>query len=218
MAPTSMGVARPAPSAAARELWRRWTLGTAAGELVGFAAPALVMAAGTMGGWNDTAQLLSILLSGAVEGAALGLAQFIALRPAFPALSGRAWVLGTALGAVVAYLLAMIAVALFGAGTIPVVLLVLAGVALGAGFLVSIGLSQWLVLRKHLRHAGWWIPANAAAWTIGVAVPFGTFALVPDGAPFWAWATAGIAGGVLMGLVVGALTGMALVRLWRPAG
>src|SRR3712207_776228 len=47
------GMIPSASIVADQELWWRWTLWTAAGELVGFAAPALAMAAGTVGQWND---------------------------------------------------------------------------------------------------------------------------------------------------------------------
>jgi len=80
---------------------------------------------------------------------------------------------------------------------------------------VSIGVPQWLVLRQHLQHAGWWVGANALAWSLSVAVPFVALALVPDAAPFWLWVAAGIMSGLLMGLVVGALTGLALLWLVR---
>src|SRR5919202_154359 len=208
------------PATAQREtagwgLWRRWTLFTAVGELVGFAAPAIVMAAGTVGRWSDTAQLVAAVLAGAVEGAVLGLAQGRVLHRSLPALSQRAWVLSTALGAMAAYLLAMIAVALGDFAQRHVALLVVGGAVLGISFLLSIGLPQWLVLRRHLPKAGWWMPANAVAWPLGVAMPFILLALVPDASPFLVWAVAGIASGVLMGLIVGAITGLVLERLWR---
>jgi hypothetical protein len=145
----------------------------------------------------------------------LGLAQGRALHRSLPALSQRTWVLATALGAMAAYLLAMIAVALGDFAQRHVALLVVGGAVLGIGFLLSIGFLQWLVLRRHLPKAGWWMPANAVAWPLGVAMPFILLALVPDASPFWVWAVTGIASGVLMGLIVGAITGLALVRLWR---
>ena len=65
--------------------------------------------------------------------------------------------------------------------------------------------------------AGEWIVANALAWSLGVAMPFITLFLVPDGSPVWTFAVAGVLGGVLMGLVVGAVTGLFLVRLLQSA-
>jgi hypothetical protein len=201
-------------SAEALALWWRWTFWTTVGEFVGFAVPALVMAAGTVGQWSDSVQLGAALAIGMVEGSILGLAQWQALRDLLPALGRLSWVLATGLGAVVAYLLVMIAVAVVGAATVPLWIVVAVCVLLGALFLLSIGVPQWLVLRRHLPRAGWWVLANAVAWPVGTAVPFIGLAMVPDGSPFWTWAMAGIVSGLLMGVVVGALTGSVLVRLW----
>jgi hypothetical protein len=33
-----------------------------------------------------------------------------------------------------------------------------------------LGVPQWWVLRRHVAHAWWWIPANAAAWALGMPV------------------------------------------------
>src|SRR5690349_17315647 len=79
------------------KLWLRWTVITAVGELLGFSAPALVMAAGTVGRWSDTAQTVAAVLVGAVEGVVLGAAQWLALCHALPRISRRGWVLATAL-------------------------------------------------------------------------------------------------------------------------
>ncbi len=200
------------------EMWRRWTLFTALGELVGFSAPAIAMAAGTVAGWTDTTQVVVAVLAGAVEGAVLGLAQWLVLRRYVTTLNGSAWVMATAIGAMAAYLLAMIAVALGASGPYPVALLAIVGVVFGAGFLLSIGFPQWLVLRHYVPRAGRWISTNAAAWPLGVAVPFIVLALVPNTAAFWVWVVMGIIGGLLMGLLVGAITGVTLVRLLRNQG
>lgn len=220
---TAMQLKTSRPPAAMRSsgavaLWWRWTIWTTAGELAGFAVPALVMAAGTVAGWTDSVQVGVAVAVGAVEGAVLGLAQWQMLRRFLPAISRLSWVVATAFGALTAYLLAMVAVVLIGAATIPLPVVIVACVLIVAGFLLSIGVPQWLVLRRHLPRAGWWIVANAVAWPLGVAVPFVGLAMVPDGSPFWAWAGAGIVSGLLMGVVVGALTGLALMRLWSKRG
>src|SRR5919202_6179185 len=117
------------------------------------------MAAGTVERWSDTVQVVAAVLAGAVEGAVLGLAQGRVLHRSLPALSQRAWVLSTALGAMAAYLLAMIAVALGDFAQRHVALLVVGGAVLGIGFLLSIGFPQWLVLPRHLpKPGGGWRP------------------------------------------------------------
>lgn len=194
-------------------LWWRWTIWMTIGELVGFAVPAVVMTAGTVGGWSESVQVGAAVAIGAVEGAVLGLAQLQALRTFLPTINWLHWVVATAIGAMVAYLLAMIGVALVGAVIRPI-WIVVASVLIGAGFLLSLGMPQWMVLRRHLPSSGWWIVANAVAWPLGVAFPFVGLALVPNGSPFWVWVGAGIVSGLLMGIAVGALTGLALKWLW----
>ena len=34
----------------------------------------------------------------------------------------------------------------------------------------TIGIAQWVILRKRVRHAGWWIPANLIGWATGVVL------------------------------------------------
>jgi hypothetical protein len=82
------------------------------------------------------------------------------------------------------------------AGTIFLVLSVpdqmglLAGPVLGA----VLGVVQWLILRKELEWAGWWIPISILAWTTGLT-------LMP--------------GFLTSGALPGALTGLTLVILFR---
>ncbi|HNS50239.1 MAG TPA: hypothetical protein PKO09_03570 [Anaerolineae bacterium] len=65
------------------------------------------------------------------------------------------------------------------------------------------GLAQWLVLRREVRWAFWWVPISAVGWSTGLGM-----ALAP----------------LLAGVVAGAVTGIALVLLVhyplgpRPAG
>lgn len=83
-------------------------------------------------------------------------------------------------------------------GTILLVLIVpermgsLAGPFLGA----VLGVVQWQILRNELEFAGWWIPISIIAWTTGLT-------LMP--------------GLLTSGALPGALTGLALVILFRYA-
>jgi hypothetical protein len=44
------------------------------------------------------------------------------------------------------------------------------------GFL---GIAQWLVLRRHLPNAGWWIPANMIGWgVVGFTASLGVFTVL----------------------------------------
>jgi hypothetical protein len=196
-------------------LWISWVLATALGELIGFAAPALVGTAAYALKLPDSMMVAGLLGAGAIEGAVLGLAQWLVLRRILPELPRRVWVLATAAAAVVAYIIGLIPSQ--GGDLSRLHPAVLAGGAamLGTIFVVSIGFAQWLVLRRILPSAGWWILANAVAWPLGVMVPVVGLTLVPDGAPVALMGGVGLASGLLMGVVVGAITGFALAWLVR---
>jgi hypothetical protein len=61
----------------------------------------------------------------------------------------------------------------------------------------AIGTLQWLVLRRQLHQAGWWIVVSSLGWTIALT---------------------GLAGQILAGAMVGAVTGIALELLLRYPG
>jgi hypothetical protein len=78
-----------------------------------------------------------------------------------------------------------------------------------------LAIPQWRVLRRHVRGAGWWLPANALAWAVAMPLIFVAAGLpLPDGGilPLLAVAMAVIAGA---GALVGAIHGAVLVRLTR---
>lgn len=204
-----------------RNLWFWWVVATTAGEFVGFAVPAAVGAAATwvMEGMEGTfaavAMVGVMILAGVVEGAVLGFTQWLVLRRYIQNMARREWVLATALAAGVAWTIGMVPSTIGDLDTINPVVLVGGGILLGAVFVASIGFAQWLVLRRYIQKAGWWVLANAIAWPAGVAVPFGGLAMVPEGAPVVVWVVVGVLSGILMGVVVGAVTGLALVWLLR---
>ncbi len=203
-------------------LWRRWVVAVTLGEVLGFAVPALVGAAvagdPAWGAWGigPLLQGAAVVMAGAVEGVVLGMAQAYALRTALPAGGTVEWVRATAGGAAVAWTV----------GALPVVLgdhvftwhpAVLA--ALGLVLLAAMGWFQWRVLRRHIRGAGWWVPATAGAWLVALAVFSGvTTPLWQEGQPGWLIAVIGVAGGALMAATVAALTGLAVLRLRTRAG
>ncbi len=75
-------------------------------------------------------------------------------------------------------------------GFLPAALDFLGGVILG----LTCGLAQWIILRKEVHWAGWWIPISIAAWTTGMTLLPGFF---------------------LTGMLAGAITGIALELLLR---
>ncbi|HKZ70799.1 MAG TPA: hypothetical protein VJ020_12005 [Anaerolineales bacterium] len=199
------------------ELWWRWVLAVTAGELVSFAVPSVVGAMAMGFGFSNLAFLVCIVLAGVGEGAILGSAQWLALRLAIPQMRWHEWTLPTALAAMLAWIIGMTPSTFVDFETVTPATLIVGGGALGILFLLSMGGAQWLALRRYAPRAGWWVLANAVAWPVGVAMPFITLGLVPDGASAAVMIVAGVVGGVLMGIVVGALTGLALVWLLRAS-
>jgi hypothetical protein len=76
-----------------------------------------------------------------------------------------------------------------------------------------VGLAQWLVLRRHVYHAKWWLLANAAAWAVGMPVVFAGAGAAPTGGFSLSFGVIAIAVIASAGAVVGAIHGIALVWL-----
>ena len=85
------------------------------------------------------------------------------------------------------------------------------GLRLVAGIILAT--PQWLVLRHSLAHAGWWIPANCLAWMLAMPLTFILPDLLPAGAGFLTIALFLLAALALVGAIVGAVHGAALVWL-----
>ena len=166
-------------------------------------------------------------LFGALFGALVGIIQwFILRRQMSPPLW---WVLSNAL----AFALIGIASSLWvlGAGLITAILvdgwigvfpgdfgvlgyLYLAGYGALFGFVV--GIIQWLVLRRHVAQAGWWVLANIIAFAVGIEVLRIAGLLVRDIYPAIQFiAVYGGLAGPLAGAVAGIITGTVLVWLLR---
>jgi hypothetical protein len=204
-------------SAAGGRLWLEWVLtGIAAGiAALAMAAETPPFAAGfaTSGDEADTsgyAVAWAVALAGLLTGATLGAVQKLVLRGRLARLKG--WVWASAAGFAVAFTAVW---ASSGAqhGTLAHHALPhavdlagpLGGVVIGTAF----GASQWVVLRRQMRGAGWWVPANAAGfgggWVLAAATPVND---VP----------AHFVGGAVVGLTLAATTGLVLVWLLRRPG
>jgi hypothetical protein len=203
---------------AGRALWWRWFRTVTVGEFVGFSVPAVVGAVTAEGpAW---AALVAVVMAGAVEGAVLGWAQASVLVRALPGLHARRWILATACGAVLAYVVGMSPSAAAELG-VPVPVLIGVAPVLGVALLLSIGTAQWTVLRTVVRRSVGWIAVTALAWTAGLGV-FLAFSM-----PWWHPGQAtttivaiGVAGGLLMAATTSAITGFGVRRMIAtiPAG
>jgi hypothetical protein len=193
-----------------RRLARAWFWVVTAAETVGFA---VAVGAGALTVNASTAVVVvSLLCAGAVEGAMLGWGQATVLRHALPGLSRSRWVAATTCAAALAYLIGLVP-STFEQSMAAWSPVLLGGVAtlLGCGLLASIGTAQWLILRRHVHHAGRWIVATAIAWTVGLGVFLGVaMPLWRPGQPLALIAAIGVAGGLLMAAATSAITGVTL--------
>ena len=211
-------------------LWRRWVLANTAGEVVGLGGTAALGAALILG-LGMTAGVVAALAAAGVmifagtllEGVVVGTAQWLALRGTLPALPRRSWVGATALGAGVAWTLGMVPSTALSLGAEERAddvaeprALVVYGLAVLMGLVLGpiLGLPQWRILRRHLPRAGWWIAANAVAWAAGMPVIFaGMDVVAASGGP--ERFVAAVITLAIAGAIVGAIHGLALVRLLR---
>jgi hypothetical protein len=201
-------------------LWRRWTILTTAGELVGFVAPAVAGAGATAAGFDPVATYLLLLGAGFVEGSVLGTAQGWALRAALPRLPLRTFALATGVAALLAYAIGM-SPSTLGEITdaVPLAVLVAAATVGGIALLTSIGTAQWLVLRRTGYGWPWWVTTTAGAWLAGLLVFVAVSTpLWQPGQPVALTVAIGMLGGAAMAVTVAALTGLAAVRLARQVG
>jgi hypothetical protein len=193
--------------------YRRWVAATTLGELAGFTIPVIVGAAATAAGAAQGVSVALLVLAGAGEGTVLGWAQSRALRRELPDLRPGDWIKATAAGATAAWSIGMLP-STFSRQLLELwpPLLIALGVLAGGLLLASIGVAQWLVLRRHVARSGVWVVANALAWIAGLAVVFAAIGIAPGNSPV-VIAAFGVAGGLGMGLMVALVTGLFLVRL-----
>ncbi|HEU0027266.1 MAG TPA: hypothetical protein VFQ25_09140 [Ktedonobacterales bacterium] len=210
-------------------LWRQWTLANALAEAVGLGATLLagllVFSQVEPRVGPVTAALLGVALAALVEGSVVGTAQWLVLRAPLAGLRWRRWAVATAVGAVIAWAL----------GMTPSVVMALAGpsgdgaevqepeglmmyaLAAGLGLVAGpvLAVAQWWVLRAYLPRAGWWIPANACAWAVGMMIVFWGISFVPASGITVSVAFVLVGCVILAGAAVGAIHGLALIWLLR---
>ena len=136
----------------------------------------------TTGGW-----ILGLVIGGEASiGALLGLAQWLVLRRYLLGMGW--WVFATALGWIAGWGI-VVSGAIVPAGTGLVT-----SVFTGAVFGLTMGIGQWILLRRRVNFAGMWLLLSVSGWSIGLA---------------------GFLGSILVGAVVGVVTGLALDWLLR---
>ena len=213
-------------------LYYRWIGVNALGELFGLGLTLgvgfSIIASFDVGGVGGILLAFGVaVLSGAIEAVVVGLLQWWALHPWFPAISRLRWFLGTLGGALTAYVLGYLPSTLMNLSQAaapaeqapmaepPQWLVLLLAALLGAVAGAVLSFAQWLAMRGSVRGAKIWMPANMLAWAAGMPLVFLGIDIANRGQPLWQ--SLGIMAVALLvtGAVVGAIHGAFLVRLAR---
>lgn len=194
----------------------RWVWWVSVGESLGFLAPATAQVV-SAALW-PTATVPLLVLAGFAEGAVLGWFQARVLMTRIPVVSIRRWVLLTGAAAVVAWLAGLLTFSNEGWQGWPAAAQAATGTVTAVVLLVSIGLAQWLELRRHVPKAWRWIAGTAAGWAVGLGVFMAVATpLWQPGQDLWLTAVIGIGAAVLMAVAMSVVTGLVLVRILRKA-
>jgi hypothetical protein len=211
------------------KLWTRWTLANALSEMLGlgltFAITGLVFTK------LDSQQTITGILlvfalavaSGGIEATVVGLAQWWAMHPWFPFIGKFVWWRATLIGALVAYVLGYLPSTLMDMGEATassapmveppqwIILLLAAGLGIVGGAVLSF--AQWLAIRREVRGAGVWIPANMLAWAFGMPVIFLGIDIAFEMSALWQSVLVMAVTLFASGFIVGGIHGLFLVRL-----
>lgn len=215
--------------------WRFWavwilasTLGSATGWVGGRLADFILgwlihavtggMVGSEVGSLKRVIDLVVVALAhGVVFGAIFGATQWLALRRYLA--SPVWWTLASILGGVIALVTSALGEAggeltrVEGAWAIGRLVGLTMG-AIAAG--VIVGIIQWLVLRKVVPHAGWWVLISPVGWGVSV---LGATAEIPGEvvAGLIGVLATGCLGVVVCGAISGAMTGAILLWLLRQS-
>lgn len=201
-------------------LYRRWVLACTAGELIGFggipvpgAALAIMLTEGLQPDARAVVLYAVAVVGGLGEGAVLAWFQFRVLGARLPLLSRRRWLWATALAASFGWACGMLAPLLDDLVGLSPAMQIAIWVPASIAILLSIGGAQAWALRGIVERPGHWLLANVLGWMAGAPWTFILPALLPESAPPAVWITTFVFAGILMGVTVGLVTGLALVRM-----
>jgi len=210
------------------KFWKKWTLATAAGTLLGMGVVAVIAFAydhfsGEVSGTSShTFHLLAMVFAGAAGGLVLGLAQWGVLRQKFPKMTAAQWLGNTVSIIMICWFLGMLPAVLLSAGNAPrpprpvepSLLLILAGaLALGLIMGAMFGLFQWLALRRHTRDSIQWVTANSLGWGLAMVFIFAAASWPDNHSPLVPIIASVVLAVALAGLSLGAVTGIYLNKI-----
>jgi uncharacterized membrane protein YidH (DUF202 family) len=207
-----------------QQYFNQWVLYCGGGELLGIASASAIAVghnyfmAEPQSLTEYGVNLAVMLVAGAVEGSILGYLQWKVLVKHFRKLTAWSWIRNTVAVSMLGWGIGML-VSFFAANgqgseqepTLIVFLLAAGAMGLSLGLLF--GLFQYWVLRKHSKEAFSWIWTNALGWMLGMIFIFLAASLPTEITPIPMIIGIGAAGGILAGLSVGVITGLALLNM-----
>jgi hypothetical protein len=147
-----------------RGFWLRWMSASDMGLVVGFALY-FQLVVGFASELSFGLQTLISIAGGIFLGASIGLAQWLVLRKQI-SWPGQ-WIIASTAGGAVGGTVALIAGEITGEVTDAGFY---GALAVGAAVIgISLGIAEWLVLRRYVSQAGWWVLAS----TVGIVVAIG---------------------------------------------
>jgi hypothetical protein len=174
--------------------WLQWFLACLAGFVAGIP---LFIGLGLLFG-DTPGPVVGNAAAGVIHGAEFGIAQWLILRRQGHKVGW--WVAASIVGFMIGFPLTK---ALFGELSSGLVVAAVEGGVVGA----IVGALQWLVLRRRVAHAGWWVLASTLAWALSTVL--GEAGALAAGEDFVA---------DLLRVILGAaLTGAGMVWLLRQA-
>lgn len=182
----------------------RWVAAVTASEAFGFLVPILAGMVAHGWNWSENRTAMVMVAAGIVEGFVMGLGQALALPFAVRRMR---FALLTAAGAGFTWALAMSMLTIIKHDT-PMhrgLLAVLALLAIALG-LSSIGVAQWVELRRHRPRAAGWIGWTTLAWTLALPLSFLPGPLVDGATPVLSHLILWGSGGLLMAYVMALVT------------
>jgi hypothetical protein len=212
-----------------RERWRlglTWIGACVIGEIVGLSLAGLVDASvlWAIAPVQEVPPLIfrvtDGVLSGVVAGAVLGVGQWVVVRRYFLKLAWSSWVLATAASTGAIWSLVRgIGSSWWAldsrAASDGTLLMAAAGFGLLLG--TVLGGAQWVVLRRYLQDAVWWIPATALAWMLGLVLACSGVGVLFAQLPVVLLVLIAGGTGFFMAAVTGAFTGVMLVAFLFPS-
>ena len=189
-------------------LWIQWVLASAGGFTLVWLATSILLEV-------HVKDPLVMVCAAAIAGAVSGAVQWLVLRQQVAGVGWQApsiivgWMAATAISMNT----------MIPPHQVDFALVLLEAVVRGPVAGVVLGLAQWLVLRRQASSTGWWVPASAVGYAIGL--PIAILAILgPYGRPdSGRWPmdlyVAGAVGGAVGGTLYGAITGITLVWMLR---